>query len=99
MLTYAVVEISGRQYSINPGSLFPVDYLGDVKTFECDKVLLVAEDGKLEIGKPHLKQKLIFDVLGTKKEKKIRVATYKAKANTRKVHGERRIVSLIKLRG
>ncbi len=98
MLNYLVVEISGRQYKVTPETVLTVDFLGEgLETFECDKVLLRSDDGKLEVGTPFLKDKYTFDVVGVNREKKIRVATYKAKANTRKVRGSRRIVSKIKL--
>lgn len=98
MLRYAIVEIAGRQYKVTPETEFTVDNLGDVKTFECNKVLLLALQGKdLKVGSPYLKEKLIFDVLESLREKKIRVATFHAKANTRKVKGSRRYVSKVKL--
>ncbi len=97
MLRYAVVEISGRQYKVLPEKDFLVDFLGEVKTYETDKILLEVNDGKIEIGSPYLKQKLKFDVLGVVRGKKLRVATYKAKANTRRVKGSRNIYSRLKL--
>lgn len=95
-MRYAVVEIAGRQYKVVPNQVLTVDNLGDIKTFECDKVLLLAGDS-LSLGNPYLKDKLMFEVLESKREPKIRVATYKAKAKTRKVRGSRRSVSVIKL--
>lgn len=97
MFNYAVVEIAGRQYKIEPGSELLVNHLGEVKTFECDKVLLLSEGDKISVGSPYLKEKLKFEVIDTVRGKKIRVATYKAKANTRKVKGSRSINSRIKL--
>lgn len=96
MLKYAIVEISGKQYSISPGETLVVDYLGEIKKFECDKILLLARDGKLEIGKPYLKEKLTLEVLGNQK-RKIRVATYKPKVNYRRVIGAKNLRSLVKL--
>lgn len=96
-MRYAVVEIAGRQYKVVPNQPFTVDSLGEVKNFECDKVLLLANE-KVEVGSPYLKEKLNFEVLENKKEPKIRVATYKAKANTRKVKGSRRAISKIVLK-
>ncbi len=94
-MKYAVVEIAGRQYKVEPNKAFTVDSLGvETKNFECDKVLLLAND-KLEVGNPYLKEKLNFEILENKREPKIRVATYSAKANTRKVRGSRRVVSKI----
>lgn len=96
MLRYAVVEISGKQYKVSPDQKILVDFLGDVKNFECDKVLVWADDKKLQVGSPYLKEKLKFKVLGTEKEK-IRVSTYKPKANYRKVRGSKKVLSQIKL--
>lgn len=97
MIDYAIVEVSGRQYKVTPDGDLKVDFLGDVKKFECDRVLLTSESDSIKLGTPYLEEKLIFDVLGSRKEKKIRVATYKAKANTRRIKGSRRMVTMIKL--
>lgn len=98
MGSYFVCEILGKQYNIEPGQTVRVDYLGDLKSFECDKVLLKVEDSKMQAGSPYLKEKVVFDVLQNLRERKVRVATYKAKANYRRVKGSRRAVSLIRLR-
>lgn len=98
MLNYAVVEILGRQYKVAPQAVLTVDFLGDIKNFQCDKILLKVEDGKIALGTPFLKDKLLFEVIGQKKLAKIRVATYKAKANYRRVKGSRRRVSIIELK-
>jgi ribosomal protein L21 len=96
-MRYAVVEIAGRQYKVLPKKAFKVNSLGEVKEYVCDKVLLLAGDGGVEIGKPYLKDSLKFTVEGPLKDKKIRVATYHAKANTRKVKGSRAVYSLLTL--
>lgn len=88
MLNFAVVQISGRQYMVTPNKPFEVDSVPAGEKFKCDQVLMV-DDGKLQVGTPFLKDVLTFDVLGEIKKKKIRVATYHAKANTRKVVGQR----------
>ncbi len=97
MINYAVVEIAGRQYKVKSGQEFLVDFLGDTQSFESDRVLLISEDGKLELGQPYLKDKLKFQVLGSVRGSKIRVATYKAKANVRRVKGARATYSKVKL--
>lgn len=97
MLQYAIVEIAGRQYKVEPNKQLVVDSLGDLKQFECDKILLKKEGDKLTFGDPYLKEKLTFTVLSTDRGPKVRVATYHAKANTRKVKGSRRVTSTIKL--
>lgn len=96
-MDYAICEILGRQYLVKPGQTIEVDKLTTDKTLLVDKVLLIVEKGKIELGKPYLDKILKFAVIETIKKPKIRVATYKAKANYRRVKGSRREVSRIKL--
>lgn len=97
MLEYAVCEIGGRQYLIKPNQVVEVDRLKAEGKIVIDKVLLTGENGQIKIGKPYLDMGLNFEVLGEVRKPKIRVATYKAKANYRRVKGARTLVSRIKL--
>lgn len=97
MFTYAVVEIAGRQYKVEPGRELEVNFLGEAKTLTCDKVLMLVNGDKVEIGRPYLKELLQFEVVSSKRGRKIRVATYHAKANTRRVKGARIYTSTVKL--
>lgn len=97
-MDYAIFEISGRQYLIKPGQTIEVDRLDEnLKSLSVEKVLLIAEGDKVEIGKPYLKKTLDFEVVGTFRKPKVRVAKYKAKANYRKVIGQNREMTKIKL--
>lgn len=96
-MKYAICEICGKQYLVKPGETFEVDNLGEEKTLSVEKVLLMADDERIEVGKPYLKEKIDFEVLENVKKPKIRVATYHAKANYRRVKGYRRQVSRIKI--
>jgi ribosomal protein L21 len=88
MLNYLVAEIKGKQYKVMPNRKFNVDFLGDdIKTLACETVMLMSDGDNLSIGAPFLKDKVTFDVIATTKGKKIRVAKFHAKANTRKVTG------------
>ncbi len=88
MLDYAVCEISGKQYKVIPNKPLEVDFLGVDKNIEVS-VLLLSENGKIEIGTPYLKDKLTLEYLDTVKMDKIRVAKFHAKANYRRVSGMR----------
>lgn len=97
-MDYAIFEISGRQYLIKPGQAIEVDLLsGDLKSLVIDKVLMIVDGKKVEIGKPYLEQTLNLEVVGNINKPKIRVATYKAKSNFRKVHGQKRTMTRVKL--
>jgi ribosomal protein L21 len=95
-MQYAICEIAGKQYKAVPGKDLLVPFVGENGDFECEKVLLIADDGKLEFGEPFLKKTLKFTVLGITKHK-IRGAKFHAKANTRKVWGAKQIQSRIRL--
>lgn len=93
-----VIQINSRQYLVKPGEIIEVDKLvNNEKTLKIEQVLLTVEKGKVEIGKPYLKKSLSFEVLDNIQKPKIRVAVYKAKANFRKVRGQKREMSRIKL--
>lgn len=94
----SIVQINSRQYLVKPDSVIEVDKLSsDEKVLVLDQVLLTVEKGKVEIGKPFLKRSLTFEVLENVQKPKIRVSVYKAKANFRKVRGQKREMSRIKL--
>ncbi len=94
----AVVEIAGRQYKIVPDQEILVNFLGDIKNFSTDKVLMLVSEKGVQIGTPYLKESLDFEVIRQTKDR-IRVATYHAKANTRRVKGARLKNTVIKLAG
>lgn len=89
MFDFAVCEISGKQYKLVPNQPLLVDWLGDKEKKIEVSVLLLSEGGKVKVGSPYLKDKLTLEVLETVKTDKIRVAKFHAKANYRKVTGQR----------
>ena len=90
---YAIVEISGKQYKVQEGDIVFVDRLeneeeGKKVTF--DKVILVSNDKKIEVGAPYVKGiKVEGKVVSHGKGKKILVYKYKAKKNYRRTQGHR----------
>lgn len=83
-----IVEINGKQYKVSPQKPLMVDYQGEDKKTLVAKVLIKADDQKLTIGDPYLKD-ASFKILSSEKLPKIRVAKFHAKANFRKVKGIR----------
>ncbi len=97
-MKYNIIQIGSRQYKIEPGQTIEIDRLdSDVKKISVEKVLLTVDKTNVQIGMPYLKEKLELEVLGNVKKDKIRVATYKAKANYRRVIGQRRQMTKVKL--
>lgn len=97
MLNYAICEISGKQYKVIPGQVLEV---GLQKESEQDidiNVLLLSEDGKLKIGQPYLKEKLVLKRVEDGKGEKIRVSKFHAKANYRRTTGYRSKITKVVL--
>ncbi len=88
MQKYAICEISGKQYKIIPNVPFLTDWLDDEKKLAVPAMLL-AEEGKVNVGKPVLEQIIELTVLGDEQGEKVRVAKFHAKANYRRVTGIR----------
>ena len=91
-MTYAIVQLQGKQYKVSPKDQLVVDKLDlDVgKSLKTNDVLLVHEDKKTQIGTPFVKGvEVEFKVLEQGKGEKIRVAKYRAKSRYRKVKGHR----------
>lgn len=95
-MDYAVCQIAGKQVIVEPNKVVHVPFLGEVTSFESDKVLLISSKGKLLVGAPFLKETLKFEVVGETSEK-LRVAFYKPKANHRKAVGQKTLISKIRL--
>lgn len=89
MLNYAVCEIGGKQYKVLPNIPLEIDYQGEKGQDIEANVLVLSRDGKLDLGKPYLKEKLTLKFMENLKGKKIRVSKFHAKANYRKTTGIR----------
>ena len=100
-MKYAVIEIGGRQQLIRIGQIFEVDQLKlkPGEKFEAEKVLMVGEPGqKAKFGSPYLKdEKVLLKVVDHFRGKKVRVATFKAKARTRRVLGFRSALTSVEV--
>ena len=88
---YAIIETGGKQIRVEVGAKIFVEKL-DAKvgeTVTIDKVLLVC-DKKAKVGTPYVQgANVVAKVEKQGKSKKIRVFTYKNKANERRTLGHR----------
>ena len=89
---YAIIESCGRQYKVAEGDVVFFEKLDveEGKKVTFDKVVLVSEDKKVEVGAPDVKGvKVEGKVVANGKGKKILVYKYKAKKNYRRTQGHR----------
>lgn len=89
---YAIIESCGKQYKVAEGDVVFFEKLDteEGKKVSFDKVVLVSDDKKVEVGAPYVKGvKVEGKVLANGKAKKIVVYKYKAKKNERRTQGHR----------
>lgn len=89
---YAIIEACGRQYKVQEGETIYFEKLDEEegKKVSFDKVILVSNDGKIQVGNPYVANaKVEGKVVSNGKHKKILVFKYKAKKNERKTRGHR----------
>ena len=89
---YAVIESCGKQYKVAEGDVVFFEKLDaeEGKKITFDKVVLVSNDGKVQVGNPYVKGvKVEGKVIVHGKSKKIIVFKMKAKKNERTKQGHR----------
>jgi len=99
-MKYAVLQTGGKQYKVSVGSEIEVDKMDGAadSDIKFEKILLYADDGVFQIGKPNLDgASITARILEQKKGKKIRVAKFKAKARYRKVTGHRQHLTKLQI--
>lgn len=89
MAKYAVIRIKGNQYKVEESQELLVDKIG--KDGPKAEVLLVADNGKVKVGKPTVAGASVELSVVDKEVKgdKITVLTYKAKSRYRRKKGFR----------
>lgn len=89
---YAIIEACGKQYKVSKGDVVFFEKLDseEGKKVKFDKVILVSDGGKIEVGTPYVKGAIVEGkVVAHGKGKKIIVFKYKAKKNYRRKQGHR----------
>ena len=89
---YAIIEACGKQYKVVEGDVVFFEKLDteEGKKVTFDKVILVSDDGKVQVGNPYVKGvKVEGKVVAHGKGKKIVVFKMKPKKNERTKQGHR----------
>ena len=89
---YAIIESCGKQYKVTEGDVVFFEKLDaeEGKKVTFDKVVLVSNEGKVQVGNPYVKGvKVEGKVVSHGKAKKILVFKMKAKKNYRRKQGHR----------
>jgi len=91
---YAIVEINGQQFKAEEGKKLFINHIKDVeagKTVEFDKVLLVDNEGAVQVGAPTVSgAKVVCEVIAPLvKGEKVIVFKMKRRKDYRKKNGHR----------
>ena len=100
MQTFAVVQITGKQYIVKEGDQILVENVGKNANESFDVPVLMTFDSEAKnviLGAPELKNKATVEVVENLKGTKIRVSKFKAKVRFRKVTGFRPHLSKVKI--
>jgi large subunit ribosomal protein L21 len=98
-MKFAVIETGGKQYLVKPNETLKIEKLNgqDTEVF-FDKVFLMADGEKIEIGKPYLNGvKIPAKREGEGRAKKITIIKFKSKTRFRKKQGHRQLYTKVKI--
>ncbi len=102
-MTYAIVQIGGKQYRVAEGDSLTVDRIADEArnndTVTFNDVLLVRTEKDTKIGAPFVSGAQVVCKLATPDQKgeKIRVFKYKSKSRYRRTMGHRQHESVLEV--
>jgi large subunit ribosomal protein L21 len=97
---YAIIETGGKQYRVQEGDVIRVEKIeiADGEAVKFDKVLLVSDEEKLNVGKPYVDGAVVEAVVENQgKAKKIIIFKYKSKKDYRKKQGHRQPYTQVKI--
>lgn len=97
---FAVVQTGGKQYKVSEGMVLQVEKLEQPvgETVTLDKVLMIGEGEKTDIGHPFLEAANVSaEVTGQLKAKKIIVFKKKRRKKYRRKNGHRQLLTEVKI--
>ena len=99
---YALVDILGKQYKVEQGSVLMVDHLPKEEgaQVEFPSVLIISDGGSTRIGSPYLSGVSVRAVVEAHaRGRKLVFGKFKKKKNYRRRYGHRQQYSTIKIEG
>jgi large subunit ribosomal protein L21 len=97
---YALVEIKGKQYKAEKGSLLRVDKVAQEpgEVLEIENVLMLRNDNDVTVGEPYVSGAKVKAVVESHiKDKKITIFKYKRRKNYRRKTGHRQQYSMLRV--
>ena len=98
---YAVIESGGKQHRVKLGEILQLEKLDISKgeTVDFDKVMMIGEGDKLEIGMPYVKGgKVTAKVVGHGRGDKIKVIKMRRRKHYRRQAGHRQYFTQVEIK-
>jgi large subunit ribosomal protein L21 len=96
----AVVELGGKQYLIEPGTIFLAEKVPVEKGsfYTTDRVLMILDGDEIVLGKPYVDgAKVTFTVLDQTKLRKVTIGKFRAKKGYLRTRGHRQEASQLQV--
>lgn len=100
MNKFAVIQTGGKQYPVCPKQILEIERIEGKKgkALVLDKVLLLMIGEKVKLGQPFIKNAEVkAKILEQFKDKKVRIAKFRAKSRYRRVSGHRQAKTKIEI--
>jgi large subunit ribosomal protein L21 len=96
----AVIATGGKQYRVAPGQVIKVERLVGTTpgaTVEFAGVVLVTRDGQVTGGADLRGAKVVGEVIGERRDPKVRVVKFKRRKNYRRLRGHRQLKTSVRI--
>ncbi len=97
---YAIIENGGHQHKVSPGETIRVQKIDaeNGKEISLDKVLLVAQEENITVGKPFVNNALVkAEIQGNEKADKALIFKKKPRKGHKKLRGHRQNYTVLKI--
>ena len=97
---YAVIADGGRQYKVEEGQEFDIDYRDVPKGSEIqfDRVLAVSDNENVQLGKPQVDgASVTAEVVGVRFGEKLVVRKLRRRKNSRRKNGHRQMYTTVRV--
>ncbi len=97
---YAVIATGGKQYRVSKGDVIRVEKLEAEagQSVDFDKVLLIENDGVLDVGAPYLDGgKVVGEVVSHDRGDKIEVLKFRRRKSYMRRHGHRQAYTEVRI--
>ncbi|MBU1151854.1 50S ribosomal protein L21 [Patescibacteria group bacterium] len=96
---FAIIETAGAQYKVEKGAKIEVNRMEgkEGSSIKIDQVLLIDDNGKVEVGTPTVGAEVTAKILEHKRGEKIVVFKMKAKKRYQKTQGHRQELTVLEI--